>query len=169
MCVLTNHWHYRVKVITYHILLIIRSEKLSVLHVFTFIPEKIQLLVFTCKNLSKNFHGCKSNPWKRENFSPWMISNIRYITATISNKILHSYYFILYIRGFKVKAQLIQSRGPERDGSAALCILLYDSFMIMVPLRWHKPSIIKWWRGSSPSLHWLFNKSIQIFYGQRVL
>ena len=84
-------------------MLIIRSEKFSLLHVFTFIPEKKSAFSIHMQNFAKNFHGCKSNPWKRENFSPWMISNIRYITANISNKILYSYYFILYIRGFKVR------------------------------------------------------------------
>ena len=59
-----------VEVMTHYcILVFIRSGKLLLFHVFTFIPQKhihgYQLLqaftIFTCKNVPKNFCGCKQS------------------------------------------------------------------------------------------------------------
>ena len=42
-------------------------------------------VVFICKNLPENFHGCKVIHKKHESFSPWIISNIWYVIFWVVN------------------------------------------------------------------------------------
>ena len=81
-------WHNNIMT-NYRILHIIRSEKVLLFHIFTFILEKILWLpTFTSfhsihmQKFTKKLSQLQSNLQKRETFKSWIISSVRYVVKS---------------------------------------------------------------------------------------